>query len=382
MALAMERGGATGAESSFACEPAEDVPDARLPEEDQVVTSSSNTTKKGLAQSGCSGGKDFAAGFSQQSRPIAVIPSRVAANHYLSDGSSPSRGSPPVNAAGSPLPGGSPATSTTSQSPSRRPSRKSLQGHEKVAKKATCLNNNGAAGRTPQTRRKEISLQLPINHDRGSPNGSPRNTSRVQAPYATTTKVQQQAQSGLAATTTGSGAGVQPPGGASSVGVNPSGLPGAPPHGPNKRIKKSSETGTHPDPQNARKSSINNGGTSRPAGRRRSSLQTATAETTNATSLGGSSIGNKAQQQQQQQGSKANLQLNAVGASELQQQQQQQTSCNQGEKTKFDQLWSVKTIEGGMIRIPAQMLDELIQKQGIEHFYNVDLQPVARYAYL
>ena len=48
------------------------------------------------------------------------------------------------------------------------------------------------------------------------------------------------------------------------------------------------------------------------------------------------------------------------------------------EETKFDGLWDVKTIDNGLIRIPTQCLEELISKEGIEKFYEVEDKPVAR----
>lgn len=48
------------------------------------------------------------------------------------------------------------------------------------------------------------------------------------------------------------------------------------------------------------------------------------------------------------------------------------------EETKFDGLWDVKTIENGLVRIPTQCLEELITKESIEKFYEVEDKPVAR----
>ena len=48
------------------------------------------------------------------------------------------------------------------------------------------------------------------------------------------------------------------------------------------------------------------------------------------------------------------------------------------EKTKFDELWDCKTIEHGLIRIPTQRLEDLISKERIEKVYEVDEKPVAR----
>jgi hypothetical protein len=48
------------------------------------------------------------------------------------------------------------------------------------------------------------------------------------------------------------------------------------------------------------------------------------------------------------------------------------------EETKFDGLWDVKTIENGLIRIPTQLLEELISEESIEKFYDIEDTPVAR----
>ena len=48
------------------------------------------------------------------------------------------------------------------------------------------------------------------------------------------------------------------------------------------------------------------------------------------------------------------------------------------EKTKFDELWDCKTIEHGLIRIPTHRLEDLISKENIDKFYDIDEKPVAR----
>jgi len=47
------------------------------------------------------------------------------------------------------------------------------------------------------------------------------------------------------------------------------------------------------------------------------------------------------------------------------------------EETKFDGLWDVKTIRNGCVRISPQLLDDLITKDSIEKFYEVEDNPVA-----
>lgn len=55
-----------------------------------------------------------------------------------------------------------------------------------------------------------------------------------------------------------------------------------------------------------------------------------------------------------------------------------ETAVKLREETKFDGLWDVKTIENGLVRIPTQCLEELITKESIEKFYEVEDKPVAR----
>jgi len=57
--------------------------------------------------------------------------------------------------------------------------------------------------------------------------------------------------------------------------------------------------------------------------------------------------------------------------------QSHQNSVKLREETKFDGLWDVKTIENGLVRIPTQCLEELISKENIEKFYEVEDKPVA-----
>ncbi len=48
------------------------------------------------------------------------------------------------------------------------------------------------------------------------------------------------------------------------------------------------------------------------------------------------------------------------------------------QQRKFRELWNVKTIEHGMVRIPPQTLEELICKDNIEKFFRLEEKPVAR----
>jgi hypothetical protein len=48
------------------------------------------------------------------------------------------------------------------------------------------------------------------------------------------------------------------------------------------------------------------------------------------------------------------------------------------EVTKFDGLWDVKSVKDGLVRLPIKCLDELITQGGIEKYYSVEDTPVAR----
>lgn len=45
---------------------------------------------------------------------------------------------------------------------------------------------------------------------------------------------------------------------------------------------------------------------------------------------------------------------------------------------KFKQLWKVKTIEQGMVRVPSNMLEDLINKDSIGSIFDLEEKPVAR----
>jgi hypothetical protein len=46
---------------------------------------------------------------------------------------------------------------------------------------------------------------------------------------------------------------------------------------------------------------------------------------------------------------------------------------------KLDLLWKDRRIEQGMVKIPTNLLDDLIRKESIENIYIVEDTPVARY---
>ena len=48
------------------------------------------------------------------------------------------------------------------------------------------------------------------------------------------------------------------------------------------------------------------------------------------------------------------------------------------EETKFDGLWDVKSVKDGLVRLPTKCLDELVTKDSIDKYYEVEDTPVAR----
>ena len=48
------------------------------------------------------------------------------------------------------------------------------------------------------------------------------------------------------------------------------------------------------------------------------------------------------------------------------------------EATKFDGLWDVKSVKDGLVRLPTKCLDELVTKDSIDKYYEVEDTPVAR----
>ena len=53
-------------------------------------------------------------------------------------------------------------------------------------------------------------------------------------------------------------------------------------------------------------------------------------------------------------------------------------STELSQSAKLDELWKDRKIEQGMVRIPTNLLDDLIRKESIENFYIVEDTPVAR----
>ena len=47
-------------------------------------------------------------------------------------------------------------------------------------------------------------------------------------------------------------------------------------------------------------------------------------------------------------------------------------------RSRFEQLCDIKNIELGMVKVPPEILEDLINKDNIERFYDVDELPVAR----
>lgn len=204
------------------------------------------------------------------------------------EGSSPVRGSP---VSGSPLLSNSPL----SGSPSRSRTMTRTQ-----SKRSLVTNSTKDAGRTPQTKRKELSLG---GGQRDSPGGSPRNTN----PRTTT-----------------------------------------------KRTRKSQDHDVGDPPK---KSSVS----SRPRGGRNSTTQAVInrrASTTNQPALTVSITPAAGA------GGTTNVPLSTYEDLE--------------ERAKFDKLWEVKSVDMGRVRIPPNVLDDLIRKEHIEKFYVIEDKPVAR----
>ncbi|XP_040578625.1 uncharacterized protein [Lepeophtheirus salmonis] len=47
-------------------------------------------------------------------------------------------------------------------------------------------------------------------------------------------------------------------------------------------------------------------------------------------------------------------------------------------ESKFEQLWDIKVIENGMVKVPLKVLQDLIHKEDITKIYDIDERPVAR----
>ena len=47
-------------------------------------------------------------------------------------------------------------------------------------------------------------------------------------------------------------------------------------------------------------------------------------------------------------------------------------------RKKFGELCDVKNVEMGIVKVPPQLLDDLIHKGNIESYYDVEAIPVAR----
>ena len=47
-------------------------------------------------------------------------------------------------------------------------------------------------------------------------------------------------------------------------------------------------------------------------------------------------------------------------------------------RKRFEELCDIKNIEMGMVKVPPEILEDLINKENIEDHYDVDELPVAR----
>ena len=192
-----------------------------------------------------------------------------AAAQQLRQHSSPARRSSPVG-----------ATRPTT----RNSTRTATSSISKRGVPASPGSGSPGAGRTPQTRRKELALST---SERNSPGGSPRNVAR-NSPSATT-----------------------------------------------KRARKPAPSEDHSTSNSGRKRA------------NRPSLSGAPPFTT---------VGDAVETAQ------------AVPA----------TTVDDEEQRKFKELWKVKTIEQGMIRVPTGLLQDLIHKDSLETFFDLEEKPVAR----
>ena len=205
------------------------------------------------------------------------------------ESSAPAKGSPN---SGSPLMNNSPI----SGSPSRSRTTSRTQ-----SKNSLVTNATRDAGRTPQTKRKELT----VGGQRDSPGGSPRNTN---------------------------------------------------PRTSTKRTRKSQDhhdNGVDSSKKNSTTTKPRNGRNSVPSlsGGRRGSSTNHPPLTVSITPVAGS-------------GNTASVPLT--------------TGEELAEREKFDQLWKVKTVDMGKVRIPPNLLDDLIRKESIEEFYVIEDKPVAR----
>ena len=164
--------------------------------------------------------------------------------------------------------------------------------------------STGTAGRTPQTRRKE--LALPQNQP-NSPMGSPKNQNQINN---------------------------------------------------SSTVKK---TSTVSNSANSRKNSLNGNGSSG-----HTTSRTTTSKTNRRThrdrGLSTTSTSN----------SNSNHTQNNSNSEKNSNRQMQR------EETKFDGLWDVKSVKDGLVRLPTKCLEELITKESIEKYYEVEDTPVAR----
>ena len=201
-----------------------------------------------------------------------------------------------------------------------------------------CENGGGRnAGSTPQTSRKGYSLST-VNTDRYSPNGSPRNTTRTHMPATGTPKRLKQEKEGVIKNT---------------MNIEDSNCDSQALHiQPEKKIRKSS------------KGMSDAGG-----GRRGNRLGHTSRNKENTVSInpaGASAKGHGSVSGTNSDITENNRSLNSSDSSELSQ------------SSKLEVLWKDRKIEQGMVRIPTNLLDDLIRKESIDNFYIVEETPVAR----
>ncbi len=259
------------------------------------------------------------------------------------------------------------SSSPTSLSPSRAPSsrttaarspavaigtgnggRKSTSGCGSLSSPSSPATSavlaSGSAGRTPQTRRKELSLT-----SAGSPSGSPKTSSPLYTKKhskSESNSVRKTSTAARSSAAAASGTGSRRPTYNRGRASSHSGPPGASQGGPRSNARD--HHGVHHPHQREKHNNKH--------------VESSDRDSSATTSTGSSSVGSD------HTGSVNAAHRVGVGG----------VPTKVREETKFDGLWDVKTIENGVVRIPTQLLDELISKESIEKFYEVEDKPVAR----
>lgn len=291
--------------------------------------------------------------------PSATVTQPVAIPSYLRarSGAGSSPRSSPHNSSGS-SPGGSSIGCSPRGAHRRTLHKKSNGGSGSTSHQGSPLtiNNNNrisgvcengnsrnAAGSTPQTTRKVYTLSN-ANTDRYSPNGSPRNTTRTSVAATTTPKRTKNDKDIVTRNNM----------------IN------------NEDSSNSESQSLQIQPEKkSRKSSKGNNDVSSGGGRRapprlahppRSKDNAVSIAPAGASAKGCGNVSVTP-------GSDPNINSTNSTVTE---------STELSQSAKLDELWKDRKIEQGMVRIPTNLLDDLIRKESIENFYIVEDTPVAR----